>query len=90
MANTSSAKKCALQNEKCRIINTARRTAIKTAIKKVLVAIEQGLSEEKTTVLFRAAQAQLSRARGKGLIHANALARKTSRLNKKIAIAYKK
>ena len=33
MANSKSAKKCVLQNEKRRIKNCARRSAIKTAVK---------------------------------------------------------
>lgn len=90
MANTASAKKSASQNEKRRIINTARRTSIKTALKKVLIAIEQGVSAEQAQALLKDAQAQLSRAKGKGLLHGNTVARKTSRLAKKVAQAYKK
>lgn len=90
MANTASAKKSALQNEKRRVRNLSRRTAIKTAIKKVLAALEQGASAEQTNSLLRDAHAQMSRAKNKGLLHANTVARKTSRLAKKVAAASKK
>ena len=53
MANTKSAKKQAKQNEKCRVRNLARRTAIKTSIKKMLAMVEEGASEvQKATSLL--------------------------------------
>ena len=88
MANSKSAKKCVLQNEKRRVKNCARRSAIKTAVKKVLTAIE---STDLTNVetLFNQAQAKIARARGKRLLHANTAARKVSRLAKKMNAAKK-
>ncbi len=87
MANTKSAKKTALQSEVKRTRNLARKTSIKTAIKKIIVALEK---QEKMDVLqdmLKDAQAKIARARGKGLLHANNAARKVSRLNKKVAQA---
>lgn len=84
MANTASAKKSARQNEVRRQRNLARRTSIKTVVKKVLLAVQQG-DAPKAQELFKKAQAVLSRAKGKGIIHANTAARKVSRLAKKIA-----
>jgi small subunit ribosomal protein S20 len=84
MANTKSAKKAALQNEKRRVINLARRTAVKSSIKKVLLSVEQGNAAESEQLLKEVA-AQLARARGKGVMHANTASRKLSRLAKKVA-----
>ncbi len=49
MANTKSAKKAVVQNEKRRLKNLARRSAIKTAMKKVLTAIETAAPAEVLT-----------------------------------------
>ena len=85
MANTSSAKKAARQNEKRRQKNLARKTAIKTAVKKVLEAIER--KDSSMQELLRDAEAKLARAKGKHLIHAGTASRKISRLAKKVAEA---
>ena len=85
MANTASAKKSAVQNEVRRQRNLARKTAIKTAIKKVLGALEDGSSVEKTQQLLSEVAAQLGRAKSKGVVHANNAARKLSRLAQKVA-----
>lgn len=87
MANSKSAKKAVLQNEKRRLKNCARRSAIKTAMKKVLTAIESAATTEVVTALFNDAQAKIARARGKRLFHANTAARKISRLAKKVNAA---
>lgn len=88
MANTKSAKKRVLQNVKRRQKNLSRKTALKTAVKKVLDAIKAGDYESSMT-LFNEAQAKLARAKGKKVIHGNAAARKTSRIAKKIALLAK-
>lgn len=80
MANIKSAQKQARQNEKNRVINQARRSALKTAIKKVLTAVEAGKPADEVDQLFRSAQATIGRARGKGLLHANSAARRVARL----------
>ncbi len=87
MANLKSAKKRALQNVVNRQRNMARKTAIKTAMKKVLVSIESGESKDATMLLLRDAESQIARAKGKGLLHANTAARKVSRLTKKVNAA---
>lgn len=81
MANTRSAKKQARQSVKRQKVNLARKTAIKSAIKKVLSAIEQGDAD--VTALLKAAESKLARAKGKNTIHAKTAARKVSRLAKK-------
>lgn len=87
MANIKSAKKRAKQAEARRKINLARKTSMKTAIKKMLVAIERTEDTGKVTELLRAAEAKIARARGKGLLHKNTASRKISRLAKKVAVA---
>jgi len=90
MANTKSAKKQARKNITRREINLARRTAMKTSIKKVITALEQEQDEKTIQTLLRQAEAKLARAKGKGLIHARTASRKVSRLAKKVAQATKK
>ena len=85
MANLKSSKKRAKQTIKRREKNLARKTAIKTAIKKVLTAIESGKSTDEMQTLYRDAEAKLARAQGKGVLHANTVARKISNLAKKVA-----
>lgn len=85
MANIKSAKKRAQQADVKRKRNLARKTAVKTAIKKVLVAIERTEDKAKVAELLREAEAKIARARGKGLLHKSTASRKISRLAKKVA-----
>jgi small subunit ribosomal protein S20 len=85
MANLKSAKKRAIQNIKRREKNLSRKTAIKTAIKKVVTALDQKLPAEQIQTLMRDAEAQLARAKNKGVLHANTVQRKISNLAKKVA-----
>jgi small subunit ribosomal protein S20 len=84
MANLKSSKKQARKNVKHRAINLARKTALKTAIKKVLDALAVNKVDE-AQLLLRDAQARFARAQSKGLIHANNASRHVSRLAKKIS-----
>ena len=86
MPQIKSAKKRVLQSEKRRCINMARKSAIKTAVKKVVVALD---SNEATVAqeLLSDVQSQMARAAGKGVMHRNAVARRMSRLAKKVAAA---
>ncbi len=87
MANIKSAAKKAVQAEKRRKKNLARRTAIKTAIKKVLVAIAEGQSDVKE--FLKDVEVKLARAKSKKVMHKNAASRKLSRLATKVAKAQK-
>jgi len=87
MPNTKSAKKQAKQNSVKRIRNAARKSVVKTAIKKVVAAIEAGQNVENTQLLFREAEAQIARAAGKGVLKKNTASRKISRLARQIAAA---
>ncbi len=80
MANHKSAIKRAKQNEVKKLRNRATRSAMKTAIKKVYEAKEEGA--ENTMEIFQNAQSVIAKAAKKGILHKNTAARKTSRLAK--------
>ena len=83
MPNIKSAKKRALQTVKRHDRNVARKSDVKTAIKKLLSAVEnKELDVAKD--LLREVQAKLSRAQGKGVYHRNTVARKMSRFSKRV------
>lgn len=83
MANTASARKRIRQTAKRTERNAARKSRMRTFIKKVETAIAGGNKEEAAAAL-RAAQPELQRAAGKGVIHANTVSRKISRLSSRI------
>ena len=87
MPNTKSAKKRVKQSEKRRQINVARKTAIKSAVRKVLDSLKRGDPIDETKQLLRDAESKISRAKGKGVIHSNTAERKISRLAKYVAAA---
>lgn len=90
MANTTSAKKQARQNLVRRQKNLARKTSIKTAIKKVYAAIESSEDAEKMKFLLKDVEAKLARAKGKHTMHPKTASRKISRLAKKVNAASSK
>jgi small subunit ribosomal protein S20 len=79
MANTPQAQKRARQNEKRFAINKARRSRIRTFIRKVEEAITSGVKEDAIAAL-NAAQPELMRGVSKGVYHKNTASRKMSRL----------
>ncbi|MFQ5661304.1 MAG: 30S ribosomal protein S20 [Gammaproteobacteria bacterium] len=83
MANIASAKKRARQAEKRRLHNAGYRSMLRTQIKKVVTAIEQGDKESATDALSNATPV-IDRMAGKGLIHKNKAARHKQRLNARI------
>ncbi|HJP39342.1 MAG TPA: 30S ribosomal protein S20 [Gammaproteobacteria bacterium] len=83
MANIKSAAKRAKQAEVRRQHNIALKSRMRTAIKKVITAIDAGdanLASEQ----YKQAVPEIDRMAGKGLIQANKAARHKSRLNKAI------
>ncbi len=88
MPNIKSAKKRVLQITKRQLVNQARKSSIKTAVKKVIAAIE---SNDIATAkkLFVEAESKLARAKTKGVLHGNTVARKISRLAQKVSKAEK-
>ena len=83
MANHASALKRARQDAKKRLANRAQRAAMRTAIKKVLQAVEAG-DKEQALAAFRRAESLIARAGRKRLIHPNQAARRVSRLSARI------
>lgn len=83
MANTKSAAKRAKQSERRRQHNVALRSRMRTAIKKVIKAIEGGDTAVAATA-FRAGAAEVASMVNKGLTHRNKAARHKSRLNKAV------
>ncbi len=83
MANSPQAIKRARQNDDRRAHNASRRSALRTAVKRVLAAIRAG-DADTATVSYRAAVPLLDRMAARGLVHKNKAARHKSRLNKRI------
>ena len=83
MANTASARKRIRQTETRTLRNPARRSRMRTFIKKVETASAGG-DKAAAQEAFRAAQPELQRAAGKGVVHANTIGRKMSRLSARI------
>ena len=82
MANHASSKKRIRRNKKREIINGARRSRVRTFVKKVEMALEAGDVTAANEAL-KAARPELQRAVAKGIFHKNTVARKISRLNKR-------
>jgi small subunit ribosomal protein S20 len=79
MANTPQSKKRARQNEKRSAVNKARRSRIRTYLRRVEEALASGDKDAAQTAL-RAAQPELMRGVTKGVFHRNTASRKMSRL----------
>ncbi len=83
MANTPQSKKRARQNETRFGINKARRSRIRTFLRKVEEAIASG-DKDAATAALRAAQPELMRGVTKGVFHKNTASRKMSRLSARV------
>lgn len=83
MANTPQAKKRARQNAARFEVNKARRSRIRTFLRKVEEAIESG-DKDAANGALRAAQPELMRGVTKGVYHKNTVARKMSRLSARV------
>ncbi|MAQ81644.1 30S ribosomal protein S20 [Psychromarinibacter halotolerans] len=83
MANSPQSKKRARQNERRYAVNKARRSRIRTYLRKVEEAIASGDKDAAATAL-QAAQPELMRGVTKGVLHKNTVARKISRLNSRV------
>ncbi len=83
MAHHKSAIKRIRRNTRHGVINTARVSRLRTYVRKVEEAIAGG-NREVAMAALKEAQPQLQRNAGRNLIHANAAARKISRLNARI------
>ena len=83
MANTPQSKKRARQNERKLEVNNARRSRIRTFLKKVEEAITSGDKSAANTAL-KSAQPELMRGVTKGIYKKNTAARKMSRLSSRV------
>ncbi|GAA6201401.1 30S ribosomal protein S20 [Aquicoccus sp. SU-CL01552] len=83
MANSLQAKKRARQNERRFAVNKARRSRIRTFLRKAEEAIESG-DKDAAQAALRAVQPELMRGVTKGVFHKNTAARKMSRLSARV------
>lgn len=81
MPNNRNAEKALRQNLKRRIANRGQRTALRSVVKKVRVALADSTPDLAVTeASLKEAIKKLDQAAAKGLIHKNAAARTKSRL----------
>lgn len=85
MANSPQARKRARQNENRFAINKARRSRIRTFLRKVEEAIASG-DKDAATAALRALQPELMRGVTKGVYHKNTASRKMSRLSARVKV----
>ncbi len=83
MANTASARKRIRQTKTRTARNAARKSRMRTFVKKVEAALASG-NKEAAGEALRAAQPEMQRAATRGVTHPNTVARKLSRLSARI------
>ncbi|MEM8571895.1 MAG: 30S ribosomal protein S20 [Pseudomonadota bacterium] len=84
MANSPSSKKRARQIIRKTEVNKARRSRIRTYIRKVEEAIASG-DQAAASAALRAAQPEIMRGVSKGVLHKNTASRKISRLSGRVS-----
>ena len=83
MANHASSAKRARQAEKTRLLNRTQKSAMRTAIKSVLTAVDTG-DKEAAAMALKEATSLLDRAGRKHMIHPGQASRRVSRLNARV------
>lgn len=83
MPNITSAKKRARQSEVRRMHNKHIRSGMRTMVKAVITAIENGDKEAASTA-YKVAVPAIDSSVSKGILHINKAARHKSRLNSRI------
>ncbi len=83
MANHASAKKRIRQTARRTDVNRARVSAMRTSVRKVEEAIDSG-DKAAAEAAMKSAEPLLARGAQNGVAHANMVARKVSRLSKRI------
>ena len=83
MANSPQAKKRVRQTARRTDVNKARRSRVRTFIRKVEEAIASG-DQSAARDALKAAQPEIMRGATKGVLHSNTASRKVSRLNHRI------
>lgn len=84
MPNIDSAKKRVRRTRKRTAINHARKTRIRSSIRRVEEAIAKGDAAAARAAL-KAAEPEIMRGVAKGVVHRNTGSRKVSRLTKRVA-----
>ena len=84
MANTTSAKKATRKIARRTVINKARRTKLRGAVRIVEEAIKNG-DRDSALKAMRQAEPELMQAAQRNIIHRNNASRKVSRLSHQIA-----
>lgn len=87
MANIKSAQKADRQGQKRKVVNLARRSALKTTIKNLRNALDNPAKSGQASldVLLKSVAAQLARAKSKKVIKKNTASRTLSRLACRVA-----
>ena len=83
MANSKQARKRIRQTARRTLVNTARRTRIRGYVRKVEEAIGAG-DQKFAAEALKAAQPEMMRGVSRGVLHKNTVARKVSRLAKRV------
>jgi small subunit ribosomal protein S20 len=83
MANTSSAKKAVRKIERRTAVNRARRSQMRTYVRKVEEALASG-NADAAKLALAAAEPLMMRAAQKGIVHKNNASRKISRLSVRV------
>ena len=83
MANTAQSKKRARQAEARQDVNKARRSRIRTFLRKVEEALASG-NQDAAALALKNAQPELARGVTKGVMHKNTVSRKISRLASRV------
>ena len=84
MANTPQARKRIRRNNRRAEVNTARMSRIRSFVKKVEMACEAG-DKTAAAAALKEAQPEMARGVARGVLHKNTVARKMSRLTKRVA-----
>jgi len=83
MPNHKSAEKRDRQNARKNAVNTASRSRLRSQVKKLRVALEQG-SQDQAVSLLPETVSEIDKAVQKGVLHRNAAARQKSRLTRRL------
>lgn len=83
MANTKSAKKAVRQTGRRTEVNKARRSRLRSSVRKVEEAIASG-NKEAARAALREAEPDIVRTAQKGMVHRKTASRKVSRLSKRV------
>ena len=84
MASHKSAEKCIRQTARRTLVNQNRMSRIRTFVKKIETLLENKASKIEAATALVQAERELMRGVSKGLLHKNTVARKVSRLAKKV------